>query len=220
MKLTQECYDVLQHCSKFNDHLVVERGDQIASLNKDRNRLMVATIQTSMEPFALHDLKNFLKQLSLFNEPDLTFTDTDIIIQDNEARSTYRQSNKEDLCYLDKTLRPLDTEHRFNLPRTALDKIIRASAANQTEDILLCSRDNKLYIEALNKDKPTRVFSVSLHQQSDHDFEIYLKHSRKNKLNLLLLDYDVIVSKSGIVIFKSVPKDEEINVTFYVASER
>lgn len=216
MKLTQEVYDILTHCAKISNHLVVEKGQVISSINPDRNRLMVAEVDTELEPFALHDLKNFLRQLSLFDDPILTFNETNIIIEDKEARSTYRQSNKEDLCYLDRKLGELDIKHKFDLPSNSFDKIIRASAANKTEDILLCSENNNIYIKALNKDKPTRVFSVNLHQKSDQDFEIYIKHSIKNKLNLILTDYTVNISTSGVVVFKS----KEPKITFYIASER
>jgi len=202
MKLTQEVYDILTHCAKISNHLVVEKGQVISSINPDRNRLMVAEVDTELEPFALHDLKNFLRQLSLFDDPILTFNETNIIIEDKEARSTYRQSNKEDLCYLDRKLGELDIKHKFDLPSNSFDKIIRASAANKTEDILLCSENNNIYI--------------NLHQKSDQDFEIYIKHSIKNKLNLILTDYTVNISTSGVVVFKS----KEPKITFYIASER
>jgi len=221
MKLSENTLLVLQQCAKFNQHLVVQSGHEISSINIQKNRLMVATVEDEFSEFAIHNLSGFLKQLMLFDQPEITFNKDQMIITDSEAKSTYRYSNKEDLCYLDRKLGKLETAYEFSLSASALDKVIRASAANATEDIALVGENGNCYIKALDKAKPNRIFSVNLGKTKDN-FCVYLKHERKNKLQLFNTDYKVRITQSGIVIFETDPNEEQENlkVTFYIASER
>lgn len=219
MKLTEDVLLVLQNAAKINQHLVVPVGNKINSITEKRNRLMVCTLTEEFPvEFALHDLSGFLRQLTLFDDPSVDFKEDKMIITDDEgSRSSYQYSNKEDLIYLQDDIVLDDFVAEFDLSLSALDKVIRACAANKVEDVLFSADGSNVYIKAMDKENPTRVYSVKL-GETDKVFEYYLKHEKKNKLTIPLLDYKVKLSKRGIIYLCG--KINDIKVEYYVAAER
>lgn len=219
MKLSEDTLVALQCAAKINPHLVVEPGNEIRSITPLKNRMFSASLQDTFPiDFALHDLNGFLKQLSLFDEPELEFKESFMVIRDQfGSMSKYWYSSKEDLVYIDRPITLNEFEFEFKLPDIALDKIIRASAANQVDDILFCCEGGKIYIKSLNKDNPKRVFSVEL-GEGDADFKFYIKHAKKNKLTLLPLSYNVQISGNGIFCLTCLVNGNTFK--YYVASER
>lgn len=222
MKLSEEILLVLQNAAKLNQHLVVPAGNKIQSITDRKNRLMICTLPEEFPiEFALHDLSGFLRQLSLFEEPSIKFKEDKMLITDDHgAKSSYQYSNKEDLVYLDKELNVDGFFVDFNLSSTSLDKIIRACAANSVHDISFVGDGEKVFVKALNKENPTRVFSIEL-CDCEQKFEFYIKHEKKNKLTIMPLDYKISLSNKGLIKFETVLGDNsDIGIEYYVACER
>lgn len=219
MKLSEDTLMVLGNAAKMNQHLVVDVGNKITSLNKHRSRLMICTVKEQFDKeFALHDLGGFLRQLSLFEDPNIEFGDSEFIITDDfGAKSKYDYSHKEDLQYLTRTIEFKDLLVTFELPSEALDKILRASQANGVDDIAFVGENGKVFIKTLNKDNPSRVFSVEL-GDTDKNFVYYFKHEKDNKLTLLPISYTVNLNKKGLLRFDGLVGDNCIS--YYVACER
>jgi hypothetical protein len=222
MKFTDETIQIMQAMGAMNEHLVINGGDKISSLSERRNRMMEVHLNDSFPvPFALHSLSGFLRQLSLFDEPEFEFGENSMIITDQfGAKSDYFYSNKEDLVYMRKELPELTIAHEFRLPAVALDKVLRAAAANKVEDIAFVGEDGGVFIKALDKENPKRVFSVRL-GDTDQQFEVFLKHGKKNKLTLMPLSYIVRLSDNGLIKLTGLfGEKNDIKVTYIMAAER
>ncbi len=219
MKVSSGTLEVLKQCAKINNHLVISKGNSIRTLTEKKNRMLVATVPDEFPvEFRVHDLSGFLRQLALFDEPELDFRDDRIIITDSYgSMAEYWYSNKEDLIYVDRAFNLDNFYVDFDLPAIALDKVIRASGANSVEDVGFASDGSNVIIKALNKKKPKRIFSVDL-GACDKQFEVYLKHAKKNKLILMPLDYKVSISEQGILRFRS--GFEDVQIDYYIACER
>lgn len=219
MKLSASTIEVLKQCAKLNNHLVIPEGNVISTITEKKNRLMVATVPDQFPvEFRVHDLTGFLRQLALFDEPELEFLADRIIITDSfGSQAEYWYSNKEDLVFLDRKFNFGESYASFYMPSVALDKIIRATGANSVEDIEFEANGSSVQIKALNKKKPKRIFSVSLGECSKR-FSVFLKHAKKNKLILMPLDYVVNISASGRIEFQG--KFEDVQVNYYVACEQ
>ena len=219
MKLSEEILLLLQNAAKLNQHLVVDAGNILQTISERKNRLMICKLPEEFPmDFALHDLSGFLRQLSLFDEPEIEFKDDKMLITDNAgAKSSYQYSNKEDLIYLDRELNVDGIFTEFKLPNIALDKVIRACGANQVQDISFVGDGKNVFINALNKENPTRVYSINIGETTDC-FEFYIRHEKKNKLTIMPLDYTVHLSNRGLIKFES--KLGDVDIAYYVACER
>lgn len=226
MKLSEDALMTLQFMSRINPHLVVEAGSRLKSLSLLRSRLLqVDVVDVFPVPFALHDLVGFLKQLTLFDNPDFDFGEKSMIITDEfGARLEYWYSMKEDLIYANRELPNFEADHIIEVPESAIDKIIRSADANNVEDISLFSDGENAYIKSLDKDNPKRVFSVCL-GPSKGKFTVYFKHSKKstkskvnNRLTLMPMGYTVHISSKGLTKF--IGKTSTLTATFFLAAER
>jgi len=217
--LSDECMTLLQQCARINPHLVVSPGSVVGSITPRRNRFLQCTLPDVFPvEFRLHDLSGFLRQLGLFDKPDIEFDTNRMVISDQfGAKSEYQYSKKEDLIYMDRQLNIGEFTYSIHIPDTAIDKILRSAAANAVEDIALVGEGGFAYLKSMDKKKNSRVFSVKL-GKCDRDFCIYLKHSKKNKLIIMPMSYDVSVSDRGILKFDSMIGDASI--TYYMACER
>jgi hypothetical protein len=154
----------------------------------------------------------------LFDEPDLDFKEDHVVISDEfGSKCSYYYSEKEDLIYLDKDINVSDFIIEFNLSDIELSKILKASAANKTEDIGFFGEGGKVYIKTLDKENPKRTFSVQL-GETNKDFMFYIKHVKDSKLTLLPIDYTVNFSKNGVIRFDWLLGDS--TVSYYAAVER
>lgn len=218
MKLNEDVMMILGICAKINPHIVIKKGSRIESLTPARNRLVVADLPIEFpHEIAFADLSGFLRQVSLFDDPDFDFGERSVVITDaHGAKATYQYSNKQDLVYLDRNFREDGYHGRVELPHIAMDKILRASAANKTEDIVFMFEDG-MKIKTMDKEDATRVFSVDL--VSDDNFYASIKHGKKNKVQLLPLDYIVKISPTlGILQFAGAVG--ECDIKFFIACER
>lgn len=218
MKFTEEIIDVFNAASKINDHIVINAGTLITSISPKGNMYLRCRIPYKFPmDFALHDIKGFIRQLSLFDEPELTFYADKVLITDQTSSSEYYYSDREDLSYIEDEINITDFCVEFNLSNDAINKVIRASAANKTEDIVFGSEEGKLTIKTLDKEDPKRIFSVYLGDNKE-DFFIAVKHNKESKLTLLPLDYTVNVSTGGQLRFDGLLND--VQVTYYLAAEQ
>lgn len=170
----------------------------------------------------LHNLTDFIRILSLFDEPKFDFGPNSVTIYDATGASmTYGYSDREDLVVETRDPPEMDIVAEFKVTNAQLNKITRSAQMNKVEDIGFICEDGKISIKAHDKKRTTREFTVDVDGNSSEDFVIYLKHGRKcAKLTLLPLDYMVQVGKlNGREAVRFVFNTEEFNISYLVAAE-
>lgn len=154
----------------------------------------------------LHNLNDFIRTISLFEEPDYNFREHDVIISDSTGASMkYAYADREDLLFETRTPPPVEMVSNFNIQYSNFNRVIRAAQMHKVEDIgFFCGYidpdnddtdldPNKVYIKAHNKKRVSEEYKLEvIGATSEMPFTIYLKHGRKcAKLLLMALDYNV-----------------------------
>lgn len=220
MKLSTTTVTILKNLASFNPHLVIQAGNVIRTVNDKKTTLIKAIVEEEFPTeIALHDLNGFLKVISLFEDPDFEFNDDHVVISDESgATQDYQYSDKEDLIHDERNVNFPETDISVEVTDIQLKKVIKAAGVNSVEDIAIVGEDGKVFLKALDKENPKRVFSVIISEEDKGEFSVYLKHSKKgSKLNLLPLDYLLEISEHKIVKFSA--KVEEVEVSYILAAE-
>lgn len=221
MKISDVTLTILKNLALFNPHLVINPGNVIRTVNEKKTTLIKATVEEDFPvECAFHDLPGFLKLVALFEDPDFEFGDNSVVIKDaTGAKQEYYYSDREDLVFDERNVEFPEADHEFTITADQLKRVLKGAAVNGVEDIAIVGEGGKLYLKALDKEKPKRTFSVELEGESNGDFTVYLKHSKKGgaKLTLLPLDYIVEVSAAKIINFQA--SVDGVQVSYIMAVE-
>ena len=218
MKISAETLIVLGNMAKLNQHLVIEVGSKIRSIN-EHGTSFVEFNGDEVYPvqIALHDLSGFLKVVSLFDEPDFDFQDKFVKLSDEFASQTYYYSEPDELIFNNDEPEPVDYEIKFKLKGAKLQRTLSAALTNNVEDIAFVGKDGAVYLEASDKDNPTRSFSILLEEEDHGNFTALLKQTKKTKINVLPFDYDVEICTFGAIKFST--DIEEFDLSYVMAVE-
>jgi len=218
MKISEETLIVLGNMAKLNPHLVIEAGSKIRSINEIGSYIIeVECNETFPVQVALHDLGGFLKVLSIFEEPELTFTDKYVEITDEFASQKYYFSEPDELIYDNDEATQLDFGINFKLEFAKFDRALKAAGVNGVEDIIFVGTDAGIFLEASDKENPTRAFTIQVSEENHGEFRACMRHGKKNKIGVLPMDYDVSICKDGAIRFAS--DIEEFDLVYLMALE-
>ena len=81
MKLTQDAYQVMKNLSTINLSLYVFPGNKLKTVSENKTVIAEVELQDSFsKEFGIYDLNQFLGVVSLFDNPDLEFDTTHLVI--------------------------------------------------------------------------------------------------------------------------------------------
>lgn len=218
IKISESTFLVLGNMAKLSQHLVIEAGSKIRSINEHGTSFVELDCDEVFPvQVRFHDLSGFLKVVNLFDDPSFDFQDKFVKISDEFATQTYYYSEVDELIFNNDDPEPIEFEIDFDLPFDKFDKVLKAAQTNGVEDISVVGRDGALYLEASDKENPTRAYSIMVNEEDHGDFVCFLKHTKKIKINVLPLDYKVSICKQGAIRFAT--DIEEFDLTYTMAIE-
>ena len=127
--------------------------------------------------FGVYDLNQFLSCVTLFENPELTFSDTQkfVTISDGISSIQYFFSDIENLVTSDKDLKMPDTEVTFTLTDTQLKAISKASGVIAGDHMLVTNKDGTISVTVTDTEDPTsNKFSLDIANcdiKTDENFE-------------------------------------------------
>ena len=82
MLICNDTIEVLKNYAEINQSLLFNQGSTLKTVNEQTNVMSKCTVNEAFpQDFAIYDLNKFLGVLSLFVEPELTFSDTSMTIK-------------------------------------------------------------------------------------------------------------------------------------------
>lgn len=219
--------DVLKNYAEINQSLLFKEGSTIKTVNEQTNVLSKCTIEESFpQEFAIYDLNKFLGVLSLFSEPDLSFSNNSVSIKSSidannfvagDQVAEYQFANKalfeDEEKILAKDIELPSVEATFELHEKYLSQVMRAAAVmslpeiavqgNQGENIMMKAIDSKTSVDS---------FSVDVGKTSPSTFSVIFKIEN---LKMMRGSYDVSISNAGLGHFSHTTKELE----YWIATE-
>lgn len=216
MKFSKKTIEILNNFVNINDSIIFRPGQEIASKAVNGTIIAFATVEETFPvEFAVFNLSEFLSVISLFDDPDIEFTDTVCTISEKGKQVKYAVGNRDlirNKPESDYETPPWDIE--FNCKLSDFKQVMKASSV-LGQDLILFKPDGEgnLIARTANSllsqsDTNESYFDIKVGKTELTDFEASFP---QKSLNLMEYDYDVSINFEGISQFKAP------DITYWVA---
>jgi len=204
MKFSNETISVLKNFSTINPGLVFKPGSVIRTMHPQKTVMASATVSENIEKVArIYDLSRFLATLSLFDDPDVEFTEDKFIISSGKSKVSYTYAAEAMVVSApDKDIKFPDPEAVVIVKWKDIDSVIKAAGVLKLSDIAFISDGSSISLSAVDSKNPTAdAYEVVVAEGIDTtSFKMIIK---VENLKLMQNDYEVSLSTKGLAHFKS-----------------
>lgn len=221
MLLSQKTIEIFKYFSNISPSILVRSGNVLRARNAAKTILTKAVLEDSFpEDFVIYSIPEFLKTINLFNEPNIEFDSTHMLISEGGLKVRYMYSPIElyQNAPNDEDYNPEDINWsmKLTLEESDLANIKKASSVLNLNTISFTQDGIVVYKD---KDKDSNNFKMQYPSDvvysgnSPEDFEI----------NFPTESFDVYSGKYELSFFCSKRSgvkmiNEESNVTIWLAS--
>lgn len=213
MKLSKETIALLKNYAGINGNLLLKAGNRLGTVSTQKNVMATTSIAETFDAdFGIYDLNEFLGAMSLFEDPDLEFTDKFVKISSGRQSIKYFAAEPSVLVVPNKDSLPVEAAVEFTLTADQLNMILKTASVLRATDVSIVGADGKITVNVGDKKNPS---ANSYSFEIGDDDRNYSVHLRVENLKMLPTDYKVAVSTKRISKFEAVKGD----LTYYVAVE-
>lgn len=217
MQLCENTMNVLKNYSQINPSIQFKAGQVLATVSPQKTIMAKATIEETFPgEGAIYDLNRFLGVLSLFDEPELFFSDQKVTVQKDKKKINYTYADPQMIITPpEKEITFPDPEVSVEVSWSELQQVLRAASVMGLPEIAIIGSSGEIALSAIDSSNPTAdVYSSEVGQTQD-EFQFIFKFEN---LKLMNYNYLVEISDLGIAKFTSVnsygPKME-----YWIATE-
>ena len=214
MKFSNETISVLKNFSTINPGLVFKPGSVIKTMHPQKTVMASATVSENIEKVGrVFDLSRFLATLSLFDDPDVEFTEDKFIISSGKSKVSYTYAAEAMVISApDKDIKFPTPEAVVTVKWKELDSVIKAAGILKLSEIAFISDGSTIALSAVDSKNPTAdAYEIIVSEGvTAPEFKMMIK---VENLKLMPNDYEVSLSTKGLAHFKS------SKVEYYIALE-
>lgn len=212
MKLSKDTVAVFKNFAGINSNLLLKAGNKVATISSQKN-VMADTVVAESFPaeFGVYDLNEFLGAMSIFEDPELTFSEKFVTISEGGRSIKYFAAAADVLVAPQKAITFPEAEVNFTLTASQLDMIRKTASVLRSDDLSIVGDGSKITAVVGDKKNATgNSFSEKV-GDTEMSFKVNLK---VENLKMLPGDYAVSVSSKKISRFKGAR-----DLVYYVAVE-
>ena len=186
MKLSKKTHAVLKNFASINQSIVLKPGSTIETISNLKDVYAKFQAEETFEKeVAIYDLNAFLGVLSLFEDADLEFGDTSVIISQGNQKQQY--------FYADASVITSPPEKGVNLPsvevtgrllKEQLTTLVKAAAANGATDLTFSNGTAKVHDKTVPNSNSFTLENVA--DEGDYNLSISVE-----KLKMVVDDFKV-----------------------------
>lgn len=212
MKLSKETVELFKNFSGINTNLLLKQGNKVATIAAQKNVMADTTVnETFPADFGIYDLGEFLGALSVFEDPDLYFSDKFVTIKQGNMSIKYFAASPEAITAPTKSITFPEAEINFALSAKQLDMIRRTASVLSTDDLSIVGNGTTITAVVGDKKNASGNCFSEIVGSTDKSFKVNLK---VENLKMLPGDYSVSISSKKISRFKGAG-----DLVYYVAVE-
>lgn len=215
MKLNENTLSVLKNFSAINSGLVLQAGNVQKTISPEKSILVEAELEDAIpSQFGIYDLNQFLGNVTTLGNPDLTFDDKAVMMNDGEiAFSYYSCSPNLIVSPPDKELKLKQVDVSFTLTNAILTKLLKLAAMNNLTHLSVIGKNGEIRLTAHEKANDTSNHaSFKLNDFSGEDFTASFK---VDNIKLIAGDYDVEIQLGAFAKFVS----KNAKIKYFIALE-
>jgi len=201
MKIDTTTINVLKNFAKINPSILIQEGNTLKTISPTKTIMAVSSVSTKFnKKFAIYNLDRFLSTLSLFNTPELDFTDKYVTIKDQNKSINYTYADESSVIKVPEKGITLPSEDvNFRLTHDNLKDVERAANILGLPEIVVCGDGDKVYLQAVDtKNTSSDVYSIII-GETNKNFKAIFK---SENIKIITGDYDVTLCSKGISHFK------------------
>jgi hypothetical protein len=213
MKLSKDTVGLFKNFAGINSNLLLKQGNKLATISTQKNVMSDTVVAESFPAdFGIYDLNEFLGAMSLFEDPELDFSDKFVTIKEGGASIKYFAAEVGNLVVPQKAIVFPEAEIEFTLTSTMLNMIQKTSSVLRATDLQIVGDGSKMVIQVGDKKNATGNTYNAQVGSTDKEFKVNLK---VENLKMLPGDYLVSISSKKISRFKATSSE----LVYYVAVE-
>ena len=203
MKLSENTLSVLKNFSAINSGLVLQAGNVQKTISPEKSILVEVELEDAIpSQFGIYDLNQFLGNVTTLGNPDLTFDDKAVMMNDGEiAFSYYSCSPNLIVSPPDKELKLKQVDVSFALTNAILSKLLKLAAMNNLTHLSVVGKNGEIRLQTHEKANDTSNHaSFKLNDYNGEDFSASFK---TDNIKLIAGDYDVEIQLGAFAKFVS-----------------
>jgi hypothetical protein len=212
MKLSKETLTVIKNYASINNNLLIKTGNKLSTVSVGKtifSRTLIA--EEFPVQFPIYDVNEFLSALSLFEDPDIEFTEKWMTIKQGNNSLKYFASVVTNLVVPPEKDIDIQGNINFSLESATLAMILRTAPILKSADVSIIGDGSTLSILVADKKNATsNSYSYSIGTTAQ-TFKVNIKIEN---LKFLPGDYDVTVSSSAAKF-----KSKTTELVYFVAIE-
>jgi hypothetical protein len=211
MKLSKETVGLIKNFAGINSNLLLKSGNKLATISAQKNVMADAVVTETFPDFGIYDLNEFLGAMSLFEDPELTFNDKWVTIEQGGNSIKYFAADASVLTAPQKAITFPDAEIEFPMSANMLSMIQRTASVLRASDVSIVGDGSSIAVVVGDKKNATGNSYNSTVGTTDKKFKVNLK---VENLKMIPGDYQVSISSKKISRFKGAG-----DLVYYVAVE-
>jgi hypothetical protein len=216
VKLSKNTFDILKNFASINSNLLVKTGNVIKTLSPMKNIMATATVTEDFDTeFGIWDLNKFLGTITLFDNPELCFSEKYVTIAGKgNASVKYHYSDPSLLMTATQNLNMPEPVVEFELTQKMFSELQKAASVLQVPDICVRSNNDTLELVVLDKnDKGSNSYSIEIGDNTENnEFTFYFK---VENLKILPGDYTVKITEKIVSEFCH----KTVDLQYWIAME-
>lgn len=215
MKLSKRTLTILKNYAAINSNWMIKKGNVQSTISVNKTIVGNATFEEDFpQEFGIYDLQELLNVISLFEEPEVEFTDNCIKINQGKNSIVYYGSDESVLVYPKKFPELGEPELEFDMSEADINAILRTSSILKTTDIRFINTDGNFSVVV--GDSKTKTANSFIQQLPNVESDIGNFVMKLNTKNMVFIPQDFRVQVLGKRITKFIGE----TVTYYVIIEQ
>jgi hypothetical protein len=211
MKLSKETVGLIKNFAGINSNLLLKSGNKLATISAQKNVMADAVVTETFPDFGIYDLNEFLGAMSLFEDPELTFNEKWVTIEQGGNSIKYFAADASVLTAPQKAITFPDAEIEFPMSANMLSMIQRTASVLRASDVSIVGDGSSITVVVGDKKNATGNSYNSAVGATEKKFKVNLK---VENLKMIPGDYQVSISSKKISRFKGAG-----DLVYYVAVE-
>jgi hypothetical protein len=201
MKLSKTTLSLLKNLATINTNLLIRPGSKLSTISSNKCVAAEVEIEESFDTqFGIYDLTEFLGMLTLFENPELDFSERCLTISEGRSSIRYLPADQDVLVFPKNTTQkfPADAEVEFELTAAVLQNVIRSASVLKMPFVTVQGDGEKMELIVRDKENVnSNRFTVQI-GETDKTFCFNIK---VENFKMVIENYKVHISSKKVARF-------------------
>jgi hypothetical protein len=215
MNLSKETLTLIKNFASINGSLMLKQGNKLSTISEAKNVMAEATIAESFpQDFGIYDVNEFLGVVSLFQDPQLDFSDKHVMISDSgNSKIKYYAAGEGVVRAAPTQIKfPEPADVTFELNEAQIARIIRTAGVLKAQDVSVQGNGERLQVVVHDKKNNTsNAYEVNIGPTT----QTFSANIKVENLKMLPGNYNVEVSSKKISRFIN----KDVDLKYFIAIE-